>query len=43
MVELVEPESAMVDEGELAGAWLKVCRTKLSGTVKSIFDKGERR
>jgi hypothetical protein len=42
-VELVEPGSAVVDEGELAGALAGVCCTKLSGTVKSILGRGERR
>jgi hypothetical protein len=34
-VEVVEPESAVVDEGGLADTLAEVCRTKLNGTAKS--------
>ena len=44
MVELVEPESTVVDEkkGGLAGAWLGL-PSKLSSTVKPIFGWGGHR
>jgi len=41
-VELVELESAVVDQKVgRPGAWLRVCGTQLSGTVKSILTMGE--
>ena len=41
LMELMEPhkESAVVDEGGVSRDWAEICRTKLSGTVKSIFSR----
>jgi hypothetical protein len=40
-VQLVELESAVVDEGGPDWGLAGVCRTQLSGTVMSIVGKGE--
>jgi hypothetical protein len=42
-VDLVEPESAVVDEDGSAGAWPGFAVLQLSGTVKSILGRGEHR